>query len=129
MNKASGNGASGAALQTVLAYYEAWSRKDIDATMSHVADEIVCDAPAGRVEGQAAFRAFWAGFMKILTGSQLIAAFGDETTALLLYDTATVPVAHSPAAEYLTVKNGKITASRLVFDRTPFAQARQAAQG
>ena len=40
-----------AALQTALAYFDAWSRKDIDRTMSCVASDIVCDAPTGRIEG------------------------------------------------------------------------------
>src|SRR5437016_4408376 len=55
-----------AALETALAYYDAWSTKDIDRTMSHVAGDIVCDAPSGRIEGAAGYRDFWAGFMKML---------------------------------------------------------------
>lgn len=116
-----------AALETALAYYEAWSTKDIDKTMSHVADDIVCDAPSGRIVGAAAYREFWAGFMTMLKGARLTAAFGDETTALIMYDTETLPVKSAPAAEYLTVKNGKITACRIIFDRAPFMEARQQA--
>ena len=119
--------ANSRALETALAYFDAWSRKDIDRMMSSVADDIVCDAPPGRIEGAAAFREFWAGFMKILTGARLIATFGDETTALIMYDTETLPVKSAPAAEYLTVKNGKITACRIIFDRAPFIEARQQA--
>lgn len=115
------------AREAAQAYFEAWSSKDIEAVMRCVADDIVCDAPGGRVEGRVAFREFWAGFMQILTGGKLIAAFGDDRAALVMYDTTTIPVAHAPAAEYLTVKDGKITASRIIFDRTPFAQARQSA--
>ena len=116
-----------AALDIALAYYDAWSKKDIDRVMSHVADDIVCDAPSGRIEGAPAFREFWAGFMKMLTGARLIADFGDATTALIMYDTETFPVKSAPAAEYLTVKNGKITACRIIFDRAPFIEARQKA--
>ena len=35
-------------------------------------------------------------FVQILTGSALIAAFGDDTTAVVVYDTETVPVATAP---------------------------------
>jgi hypothetical protein len=119
--------AASPALETALAYFDAWSRKDIDRMMSRVADDIICDAPPGRIEGAIAFREFWAGFMKILTGARLIATFGDETTALIMYDTETLPVKSAPAAEYLTVKNGKITACRIVFDRGAFMEARQQA--
>ncbi len=44
------------ALQTALAYYHAWSGRNIDTAMSYIADDIVCDAPTGRLEGTEAFR-------------------------------------------------------------------------
>jgi hypothetical protein len=65
-------------------------------------------------------------FVQILVGSTMIAAFGDDETALIMYDTETVPVTSAPAAECLTVKDGKITYSRFVFDRAPFDAARRA---
>jgi hypothetical protein len=65
--------------------------------------------------------------VQILTGATMIAAFGDDQTALVMYDTQTVPVKCAPAAECLTVTGGKITYSRLVFDRAPFDAARTAA--
>ena len=57
----------------------------------------------------------------------MIAAFGDERTALIMYDTQTVPVTSAPAAECVTVAGGKITYSRFIFDRAPFDAARKAA--
>lgn len=113
------------ALRTALAYYEAWTNHDLDTAMSYVADDIVCDAPSGRLTGAEAYRAFMGPFVQILSGSTMIAAFGDERTALVMYDTATVPVPSAPAAECVTVENGKITYSRFVFDRAPFDAARR----
>jgi hypothetical protein len=95
--------------------------------MSYIADDIVCDAPAGRLEGADAYRAFMGPFVQILTGSKLIAAFGDDKTALVMYDTETMPVKSAPAAECVTVTDGRITYSRFVFDRLPFEAARKAA--
>ena len=66
-------------------------------------------------------------FVQILTGSELLAAFGDEQTALIMYDTETVPVKSAPGAECVTVTDGKITHSRFIFDRVPFDAARQTA--
>ena len=43
-----------------------------------------------------------------------------------MYDTETVPVATAPAAECITVTDGKITYNRFIFDRAPFDAARQA---
>ena len=116
------------ALRTALAYYQAWTSHDLDKAMSYIADDIVCDAPAGRLEGADAYRGFMSPFVQILTGSELIAAFGDVQTALIMYDTETVPVKSAPGAECVTVNDGKITYSRFVFDRAPFDAARQTAQ-
>jgi hypothetical protein len=35
-------------------------------------------------------------FVQILTGAELIAAFGDDTTAVVMYGTGTVPVKDAP---------------------------------
>jgi hypothetical protein len=115
------------ALATALAYYQAWTGHDLDKAMSYIADDIVCDAPAGRLEGADAYRGFMGPFVQILTSATMIAAFGDEQSALVMYDTQTVPVKSAPAAEYVTVTDGKITYSRFVFDRAPFDAARNAA--
>ncbi|MGD0606092.1 MAG: nuclear transport factor 2 family protein [Streptosporangiaceae bacterium] len=114
------------ALRTALAYYHAWTSHDLDAAMQYIADDIVCDAPAGRLDGREAYLGFMRPFVQILTGSALIAAFGDDTTAVVVYDTETVPVATAPAAECITVTDGKITYNRFIFDRAPFDAARQA---
>ena len=117
----------GSALAVSRAYYEAWtgSRKFDDA-LRYIDESIVCDTPAGRLEGIEAFRGFMEPFTKILTRAELIAAFGDDTTALLMYDTDTVPVKHAPGAEFHVVRAGKISYLRIIFDRMPFEAARQA---
>jgi hypothetical protein len=121
------NDTTPAALRIALAYHHAWTGHDVDKAMSYIADDIVCDAPAGRLQGAAAYRSFMGPFVQMLTGSQLIAAYGDEQTALVMYDTQTVPVSSAPAAECVTVRDGKITYNRFIFDRAPFDAARQAA--
>lgn len=117
----------GAALETALAYHRAWTGHDFEAAMTYVADDIVCQAPAGPLKGTEAFRGFMGPFVQILTRSRLMAAFGDDTTAVLMYDADTVPVKDAPGAECLTVKDGKITHMRIIFDRLPFDPARRAA--
>lgn len=116
-----------AALQTALAYYRAWTSHDFELAMTYVAEDIVCQAPAGRLNGAQAFREFMGPFAQIATRSELVAAFGDEHVAVLMYDTDTVPVHDAPGAECLTVTNGKISHMRIIFDRLPFAAARQGA--
>lgn len=120
---------SSAALPTAMAYYRAWTGHDFDLAMTYIADDIVCHAPAGRLAGAQAFREFMGPFSQIMTASEVIAAFGDERLAVLMYDAHTVPVQDAPGAECLTVVDGKITEIRIIFDRLPFAAAREAAAG
>ena len=109
-----------AALEVALAWYHARNDHDIDKDMSCAADGIVVDAPGVHIEGRAAFRDFEESFLPMITGATLAAAFGDDHSALLMYDIATVPVPSNYAAAHATVTGGKITALRIVFDQTPF---------
>jgi SnoaL-like domain len=115
------------ALEVALAYYQAWTSKDVEAAMRHLADDVVCDAPAGRIEGVEAYRQFLGPFAQMLLGDDLLAAFGDETKAVLVYDTRTPPVPSAPGAECLTVRDAKIVYNRFIFDRLPFDAARRPA--
>lgn len=109
-------------LDIVLAYHKAWTSHDFDLAMTYLADDITCHAPAGPIAGAEAFRAFMEPFSQILISSELHGAFGDETTAMLMYGTSTHPVADAPGAELHTVHDGKITSVRIIFDRLPFEQ-------
>jgi SnoaL-like domain len=117
-------GSTSPALDVALAYHKAWTSHDLEKAMSYIADDIVCDAPAGRLEGAAAYRDFMGPFVQILTSSELVAAFGDDEKAVVVYDTETIPVKSAPGAECVTVKDGKITRSLFIFNRAPFDAAR-----
>ncbi|WP_067543650.1 nuclear transport factor 2 family protein [Nocardia crassostreae] len=115
-----------AATRVALAYFDAWTGHDMDKAMTYIAPDIVCDAPYGRMEGADAYRAFVAPYSDILRSAAMLAVFGDENTALVMYDTATETVPSAPSAELVTVENGLITKSRFIFDRLPFQDARAA---
>jgi len=119
---------SSPALDVAMAYHKAWTSHDFDLAMTYIDEEIVCDAPAGCLEGTDAFRAFMGPFVQIVTATSLIAAFGDDKTAMLMYETETIPVKIAPGAECLTIRNGKIIHIRIVFDRAPFDAARTASR-
>jgi ketosteroid isomerase-like protein len=118
---------AGTALQVALAYYRAWTSGDFEQAMSYVADDVVCQAPSGRHEGTEAFRAFMGPFVAGLTRAELLAAFGDDEIAVVMYDTDTVLVRGAPGAECVRVRDGRIVHMRIVFDRMPFEAARRAA--
>lgn len=114
----------GQARQVALAYFEAWTGGDFERAMQYIADDIICEAPAGRIEGSEAYRDFMGPFVQMLLRAHLIAAFGDDDTAIVMYNTATTLVARAPAAECYTVRDGLITHSHFIFDRAPFQAAR-----
>lgn len=101
------NESSGAAVQTALAYHRAWTTGDFERAMTYVATDIVCQTPSGHLNGTEAFRGFMGPFAQILTSSRLLAAFGDDEIAVVMYDTDTVPVKDAPGAERLTVTDGE----------------------
>lgn len=39
------------ALEVALAYFDAWTHQDFDRAMTYIAENILCDAPAGHVRG------------------------------------------------------------------------------
>lgn len=112
------------ALRVALAYHRAWTSRNLDQAMAYIAHDVICDAPAGRIEGAEAYRAFMAPFVEMLIGTELIAAFGDEDRAVVVYDTTTALVPSGPGAECVTVRDGRIAYSRFIFDRLPFQLAR-----
>ena len=59
------------ALDTAVAYHRAWTGHDFDRAMTFIDEDIVCDAPAGRIERPEAFRAFMEPFSRILTESSV----------------------------------------------------------
>ncbi|KAE8764395.1 nuclear transport factor 2 family protein [Georgenia thermotolerans] len=117
----------GAALQAALAYHRAWTGQDFERAMTYIAEDIVCHAPGGDLVGAEAFRGFMGPFVQSLTGAELLAAFGDDVTAVVVYVAHTVLVRDAPGAELVTVEDGRIARMRIIFDRLPFEAARRAA--
>lgn len=112
---------SSTALETVLAYHRAWTSGDIDRAMNRVADNIVCRAPGDDITGKDAYRRYLAGFAPNLTGLSDVASFADQDHVALFYYPQTAVTSTAPAAEYFTVRGGRILESLLVFDRLSFA--------
>lgn len=109
------------ALATAQAFHQAWTSKNLDEAMTYIADDITVEAPGARIAGAEQYRGFVGQFLPAVTGAKMIAAFGDDTTAVLFYYLNTVPVSAALTAQCFTVKDGKITGILLVFDPTPFA--------
>ena len=88
------------ALATALAYHQAWTSHNLDEAMTHIADDITCDAPGARISGTQQYRDFLGRFIVELTGVETVAAFGDDTTAVLFYYPHTANVSDAPTEPF-----------------------------
>jgi hypothetical protein len=117
--------AASPALAVALAYHRAWTSNNVNEALRHVSDDIVCDAPSGQLRGIDQYRPFLTNFAPRVTGHDIIATLGDAETAVLVYDLHTILVSSGLTCECFTVKGGRITHNRLIFDQTPYTAARQ----
>lgn len=97
------------------AYTEAWTSHDMEATARYVAEDAVFDGPAGNAIGKEAYMAFLTPFAQTVTSLTTIAAFGDDTQALIMYDVTVTPPRVLRCAELLTFRDGKIQENKLTF--------------
>jgi SnoaL-like domain len=115
------------ALAVAVAYHQAWTAKDLDKAMEYIAEGVVLESPGARLEGIERYRAFLGGFLPNVLGYDMLAALGDERTAVLVYRLRTALVEGSlPTVECFSVADGTIIQNVLVFDRTPYEAARAA---
>ncbi|MCQ4125246.1 nuclear transport factor 2 family protein [Rhodococcus erythropolis] len=110
-------------LQLARDYFAAWSSGDVDGTLKFLADDISGTAPNGDFAGHDGYRDFIGGFLQMLTGTSNVTAFGDDTTAVMIYETHLKPVPTLVVAERLTIKDDKITSIEMTFDQTPLTKA------
>ncbi|MBT2117553.1 nuclear transport factor 2 family protein [Dyella sp. LX-66] len=102
-------------------YVDAMASKDVDTILSISSDHIVCTSPLGQITGIDKFRGFQEGFARMIVNLTALAVFGDEGQAVVVYDVETHPVARALVAEYLIIEDGKIAATDVIYDATPFA--------
>jgi hypothetical protein len=115
------------ALDVAMAYHRAWTSKNVGEALSLVAPDVECDAPSGQLHGIDQYRPFLTDFVPIVTDYDMLAALGDEETAVLVYNLHTLPVSSGLVCECFSVTDGRITRNRLIFDPTPYTAARQQA--
>ena len=105
-------------------YVRAWLRGDAETALSFIADDVVCEAPNGRITGLAGYRDFLAPFVKMMISGELIDVLADDVHAATVYVVQTPFAKDYRGMEYLTVANGKITEVISVFDLSPALTAK-----
>ena len=112
---------NGNALAIARTYVEAIANKDVDTIISASADGVVCTSPIGRLTGTQAFRGFHDGFARMVKKVTVLAAYGDDEQAVVVYHAETHPVPSAVVAELIKVESGKIVSTEVIYDATPFA--------
>ena len=120
---------TGSAQQIAREYVQAWLGGHVDQALSFIADEVVCEASSGLIEGRAAYRQFLTPFATSLISGSLIDVLSDDVHAATVYSVETPFAKDFRGMEYLTVATGKITHVISVFDRLPMVQASGNAPG
>lgn len=113
-------------LDIALAFTKAWTSGDLDAAAKFIADDIVFDGPMQQSTGAEPYLKGLTGLARDVTGVRVIAAFGDNEQALLMYDLATRSAGTLTCAKHLTIRDGKIRRDRLTFDTHPIRKAKAA---
>ncbi|NTG76424.1 nuclear transport factor 2 family protein [Agrobacterium rhizogenes] len=111
---------NGTAAKIARTYIEAMANKDVDAIVKISAEDVVCISPIGTITGMQAFRGFQDGFARMLKKMDVLAVYGDDEQAVIVYQVETHPVPHSIVAELIKIKDGKIASSQVIYDPTPY---------
>jgi hypothetical protein len=105
--------------QIVTNYHNAWTSGDITKARAYLADDLDFQGSIDTFRRADDFIVGLTMFQSMLRGINLIQSFFSENGAALLYDCDTMsPAGVIRTAEFFTVRDGKITSIRLVFDAT-----------
>jgi len=103
-------------LDVARAYHAAWTAHDFDAARRLLAADLETDVPINTYTGRDDFAAALANFGARAEHVDLLAEFGTDDQALLLYDMHTQPYGRLRVAEHFTVSGGLIRRIRHVHD-------------
>jgi SnoaL-like domain len=103
-------------LEIAITFTGAWTGHDMEEAAKYVAKDVVFDGPMQQSSGS---EAYLKGLTKLSEGVdkyKLIAAFGDEKAALLMYDLTMTTGVVLTCAKHLVIRAGKIHRDTLTFD-------------
>ncbi|WP_245461772.1 nuclear transport factor 2 family protein [Rhizobium leguminosarum] len=113
---------TGRATAIACTYVEAIASKDIDTILEVSAEDVICTSPIGKVSGTQAFRRFHEGFARMIKSVNILAVYGDDNQAVVVYEAETHPVPHAVTVELITISGGKIASTDVIYDSAPFAE-------
>jgi hypothetical protein len=97
-------------------YFDAWLTGDFARLRSVLADDVDFAGPLGQVKGGDECLRGLQRLAKIMTGIDIGKVFTAGSDVLTWYDMATTVAEPVPVANWMQVKDGKITQIRVAFD-------------
>ena len=97
-------------------YFDAWLTGDFARLRSVLADDVDFAGPLGQVTGGDECLRGLEGLSKIMTGIEIRKVFAAGSDVLTWYDMATRVADPVPLANWMQVRDGKITRIRVAFD-------------
>lgn len=110
------------------AYHRAWSTQDLENVGRYLADDLRVEVPINSYAGKEDFLEAVRRTAQMTCQVRMLAEFGNDAEALLLYD-MTLPIGDLRVAEHFTVAGGRIHSVRQIHDTAAlrvagFGQAR-----
>ena len=103
--------------EVVEAYHRAWTSGDVDLALTYLADDLECSAPDPEITTKQGWRVYLSRFAPRLTAVPELARMTDGDRVALWYYPQTASTTTTLASELFTVREGRITAIHLSFDR------------
>ena len=104
------------AAQAAATYFEAWQARDFARLRSVLADDVDFVGPLGQARGGDECLGGLEGMSRIMTGIEVGKVFTDGPDVLTWYDMATSVAEPVPVANWMHIREGKITQIRVAFD-------------
>ena len=114
---------TGTAQKIATEYLRAWLAGDVEKALSFIAEDVVCEAPNGVIQGIAGYRQFLEPFATARVSGTVLDVLGDDGRAATVYTVETPFAKDFRGMEYVTVEDAKIVRVISVFDRLPMVQA------
>ena len=95
-------------------FTQAWTSHDMESAAGYLAADVVFDGPASHSVGADAYLKGLQAFASTVSTMKLLAALGDVSQALIMYE-VTTPAGTLTCAEHLTFSGSKIQTDRLTF--------------
>lgn len=106
-------------------YFTAWTKGDVAGALACMTDDMTLTARNGEYRGEAGYRDFLEGFLRLLDAveDKTILVSGDTAVIWYRYTTHLPGLEPQIAAEHIKLRDGRIARIEYLFDQVPFARA------